>query len=74
MRMAFVVVEPQSVATMTWMRSGAGGVLVCGVVAEAACGAVIARTGYLRGSVSRCSSSTTHAMLPRRSRYFTSTA
>jgi hypothetical protein len=96
--MALVVVDPQSVATMTWMRSGVGGVLADGEdgVDEAACGADMSGAGYLRrsrwravqsgeekcGDVSRgcqttdsrCNSCATHVMLPRRSKYLTSTA
>ena len=90
-----MVVEPQSVATMTWIRSGVGGVLADGV-GEAACEAVMSGAGYLRRSGrraaqpgerkrgetssdrqatgSRCNSCATHVMLPRRSKYLTSTA
>ena len=93
-----MVVDPQSVATMTWMQSGAGGVLAEGEdgVDEAACGAVMSGAGYLRRSGwravqsgeemcgdtssdrqttgSRCNSCANHVMLPRRSKYLTSTA
>jgi hypothetical protein len=48
--------------------------LVDGVdgVEEAACGAVMSGAGYLRRQ--RCNSCATHGMLPRRSKYLTSTA